>query len=761
MRQTWSICKAELSQLFYSPIAWLIIVIFSFQTYQVFTAEVASIANDMDLHGFAENVTYNLFSHYNGVYRSMMSTLYMFIPLLTMGLMSRDMSNGAIKLLYSSPVTSPQIVIGKFLSMVLFSFVMLGVILPAIWFTGAHVEHTDYGVIFTGLAGEFLLFWAYSALGLFMSCLTNYQIVAALLTLGALGFLNHLGSMGQEIDFVRDLTYWASLSGRTEQLTAGLISSEDIIYFVIVIALFLLYSIFLLQYKKNPRKWLCAAKYAGATVAVLAIGYVTSRPAMVLYHDASQIQSNTLTSNSIEIVKKLDGELDITTYANLSDYESWCASPVTINDDIKRYKTYLRFKPDIRMKTVYYYDEPLHNYDFGTSEALDMKETAVKFAEGWGIPWRKVLSPEQIRKKIDLRPEQNYVVKQLVTDDGRATWLRVFDDMVKYPDEQEITTALYRLENGAVSVAFLAGQNERSIIRSEDADYTGFSSALHTRNSLVNTGFDVTTVSADSMVTSDILVIADARRPFEPEQTARILEYLDRGGDMLLTFDPGRDDIVADILGYLGVGVLRGTVIYPGSATAPTVIPAVSTEYASILSPYFFQGLKVSMPGAAAIDYSLSSGWDAVPVLATPGTECWNETETVSFDEIADVSELSADISAGEYRKAHSLALALSRTVGGKEQKVMVVGDADCLSNVEMNIPRKSFRAFNSMFCTGIFNWMTDNRLPVEVNRKQPIDNSMDITPDSAYSWTLVFKWALQAVLAIIGVIVIFRRQRR
>ena len=57
MKQTWAICKSELSQLFYSPIAWLIIVIFSFQTYQAFTSQLGIIANDMDLHGVAKNVT--------------------------------------------------------------------------------------------------------------------------------------------------------------------------------------------------------------------------------------------------------------------------------------------------------------------------------------------------------------------------------------------------------------------------------------------------------------------------------------------------------------------------------------------------------------------------------------------------------------------------------------------------------------------------------------------------------------------------------
>ena len=230
---------------------------------------------------------------------------------------------------------------------------------------------------------------------------------------------------------------------------------------------------------------------------------------------------------------------------------------------------------------------------------------------------------------------------------------------------------------------------------------------------------------------------------------------------MVLTFEPQRAGLVSDILAYLGVGVLNGTVVYPGSATAPTVIPAVTTDYASILSGYFFPHMMVSMPTAAAIDYMLSSEWDAVPVLATPGADCWNETETTDFGEISDVSELSANRAAGEFQKSHSLAIALSRKVNGKEQRVMVIGDADCLSNVEMGSPRKSFRALNQFFCTGVFNWLSDNRLPIDVSRQSPIDNAMDITPESAYNWTVLLKWVLQAILAVIGVIVIVVRQRR
>ncbi len=760
MKQTWSICKAELSQLFFSPIAWLILVIFSFQTYQTFTAILSSLASDMELYGAVENVTDRLFSSYVSVYPVIRNNLYMFIPLLTMGLMSRELNSGSIKLLYSSPVTSFQIVMGKFLSMVIFSVIMLGVSLPAILFTAINVENADLGLIFSGLAGEFFLFWAYAAIGLFMSCLTGYQIVAALLTLGTLAFLDQISTMGQSLDFIRDITYWAAISGRTSQLTAGLISSEDVIYFVIVIALFLSYSVFLLQYKKNPRKGLCALKYVGMTVLVLAIGYASSRPALIFYHDATQINANTLTDNSIKTVESVKGSIDITTYVNLADYESWSGAPESINDDLNRYKKYIRFKPDIHLHSVYFYDEAYHNPDYGHS-TYSTKEMAMKFADGFNIPWRKVLSPEEIHKVIDLSGEQNRVVKQLVTSEGKKSWLRLFNDMTRFPEEAEITTAIYRLENDAPMVAFLTGQNERDIYRSEDGDYSGFSASLDTRNSLINTGFDVKEAAADTSLNADVLVIADAKKAFTQEQKDNVFRYLDAGGNMLLAFEPNRTDLVSEILSYLGVPILPGTVVYPKSATAPTLIPAVVTDYAPSVSEYFIPNMRVSLPTATAIDYEIASEWDAVPVLATPGIDCWNETEITDFSAVADSSELVCNRGAREFRKAHSLAIALSRQVNGKEQRVFVIGDADCFSNMEMDAERKSFKSFNDRFCTGVFNWLSYNKLPVSVVRQGPIDNAIVLDKSSAYTWTILLKWVLQALLAIIGAVIILSRQRR
>ena len=87
------------------------------------------------------------------------------------------------------------------------------------------------------------------------------------------------------------------------------------------------------------------------------IGYFSSRPVFKVFYDATRTKVNTLTPNSQEIVKQLKGGLTITTYTNLLDENYWIALPGAINTDLERFEKYLRFKPEIKMKYVYYYDK--------------------------------------------------------------------------------------------------------------------------------------------------------------------------------------------------------------------------------------------------------------------------------------------------------------------------------------------------------------------------------------------------------------------
>ena len=70
---------------------------------------------------------------FQGIYEVIQPTIYLYIPLLTMNLMSREYASGSIKLLYSSPVSSFQIIGGKFLAMVFIALLFVVILaLPLI-----------------------------------------------------------------------------------------------------------------------------------------------------------------------------------------------------------------------------------------------------------------------------------------------------------------------------------------------------------------------------------------------------------------------------------------------------------------------------------------------------------------------------------------------------------------------------------------------------------------------------------------------------
>ena len=103
--------------------------------------------------------------------------MFLYIPLLTMGLMSREFGSGSIRLLYSSPVTNVQIILGKFLSMMIYGLVLVGIMLIFTLFGAFTIKDFDLPLVLTGLLGVYLLICAYAAVGLFMSSLTSYQLL--------------------------------------------------------------------------------------------------------------------------------------------------------------------------------------------------------------------------------------------------------------------------------------------------------------------------------------------------------------------------------------------------------------------------------------------------------------------------------------------------------------------------------------------------------------------------------------------------------
>ena len=289
MKIIYRIALAELQSLFYSPVAWLILIVFTIQCSFAFTGVVdANVVRKAMGYGVG-NLTLDIYAGLHGFFKTLQEYLYLYIPLLTMGLMSGELSSGSIKLLYSSPVRNSQIILGKYLSMLVYGLVLIGIICVYVIYSAFVVKQLDVSMVLTGLLGIYLLICAYAAIGLFMSSITSYQVVAAMGTLAIFALLNVIKGIGQNIDFVREITYWLSINGRCNEFVRGMICSEDLLYFLIVIVLFLTLSILRLKAIRQKTPWkISLGKYIAVVIFAVVIGYFSARPSLKCFYDATR-----------------------------------------------------------------------------------------------------------------------------------------------------------------------------------------------------------------------------------------------------------------------------------------------------------------------------------------------------------------------------------------------------------------------------------------------------------------------------------------
>ncbi|QEC42413.1 Gldg family protein [Pseudobacter ginsenosidimutans] len=775
MRRILKIAKAELFTLFYSPIAWMILIVFAFQTGMTFAELLQGVVRQKDT-GFGNSfITAGLFGGQFGLLNKVQEYLYLYMPLLTMGLMSRELSSGSIKLLYSSPVTSTQIILGKFKAMMGFSLILMIPLFIYTIISGVVVEKFDLPSAISGLLGIYLLMCAYSAIGLFMSSLTSYQVVAALGTLVVLAALSYMNKVWQDIAFVRDLTYWLSISGRTTEMINGLINSEDVLYFFIVVSMFLMLSILKLQANRTHASFSVVwGKYCGVVLATVLLGYVTSRPVLMGYYDTTATKRNTLTPKSQDVMSKLEGGLTITTYVNLLDREYYHAIPSKVNEDLERFKQYIRFKPETKMKYVYYYDKPSNNpWVDNRFPKMTLAEQAKGVADMRDLNVDIFMPPAELKKTIDLTDEGNTFVRLVERENGQKAWLRIYDDFMKFPTEAEVTSVFKRMVMKLPRVGFLAGHGERIITGEKIKDYSLFASAKTFRYALTNQGCDVETLDLsgnnDIPKEMDVIVLADLKTSLDSAQQRKLDEYIAKGGNLIIATEPG-NTVMDSLMSQFGVGTMQGQLVQPKEEVLANIVLTRPTTEGIALNEHFKflneRRLFVGMTGAASLVQTADKGFKVEPILRTDSIKLyavpdtfatWNEKETIDF--MNDSPRVNNAI--GEVVKQHITAMAASRKVGAKEQRVIILGDADCISNGGMRPQTRRFQTSNFTLIPGMFNWLSYGNVPVDVSRPPSPDNDIDLTKNGAKRIKYSLMWVIPGIVLAASTILLIRRKRK
>ncbi len=244
--------------------------------------------------------------------------LYLFlIPAITMRMFAEEKKNGTMELLLTKPLSEMTLIWAKFLAGLTLVFISL---LPtlvcyfSVYALGDPVGNIDTGSVAGSYIGLLLLGAAFVAIGLFASSITNNQIVAFILAALMSAFMHlgfeaiyRMGFLGNADLFVRSL----GMSYHYESISRGVVDTRDVIYFVSVIALFMLSTRIVLQSRKwhgwNKKKDLRRSHWIELGAGILIVVFVN----VISYYfftriDLTSEKRYTLSKSTKNLLKKVD-----------------------------------------------------------------------------------------------------------------------------------------------------------------------------------------------------------------------------------------------------------------------------------------------------------------------------------------------------------------------------------------------------------------------------------------------------------------------
>ena len=757
--------RTELAMLFYSPIAWLILMAFAVHVSFDFCDILQQIVNAKATGRLIPfSVTNGLVLGTFGYLEQIQTVIYLYVPLLTMGVMSREYSTESIKLPYSSPVSTFQLIIGKYKALAVCALIMTLILALPVAVMWAGVPNFDFGTVAAGLLGLFLLICTYCAIGLFMSTITSYQVVAAIATLATLSVLSLIGRVGESSPLFSNITYWLSIDGRASNMIGGLIVSNDVIYFLAIIALFIWLSVAVVNNRRSNDRWFVkCGRCIVPIVVIVAVGYVSSLPAARFYYDASAGKQRTLTGESRQTLANLEGPMTVTTYVNVFSSEMAEFAPGRYNRDAERFSEYTRFKPGIKMEYVYYYPPKADSALTSRYPDYDVRQIAERVARKYNVKASRLRPADELAEQIDLAEEEYWFVR-VIEWGGKEARLRRYNEMNPNPKEREITAALRTLETSPARVGFVTGHGERSFDRKGDREYSIFTTLRSMRSSLINQGYAMQAVdlAAEGGVGSDIdiLVLADPREPLGKAEMKALDDYLARGGNLLVTTGAGRQQTVNPLLAQLGLKAEKGVIVDAGKELDANQIKSIGIKSGD-KGFGFFDDMAgnprtyVSMPSAVAISVTDTTRFHATPLTAS-APESWIEYDTENFKD----ETPTLDPSRGEKQGSRLTSVALSRKVGEKRQRIMVVGSSDCFNNAELQLATATFGTRNFAMVTAAMRWLSDNRYPVKLTRPKYEDTDITVTPTWFFRIRNIYTYLIPAFIGLCGLAVWLRRRR-
>lgn len=258
MRNFWAVYTKELRSYFVSPVAYVIAGVFLFLSGYLFRNILMQFnfvclqfsQRSQFMQGGMPNL--NLNEIVVTQFFAVMDFIWLLVvPMITMRLFAEEKKSGTIELLMTSPISTLQVLLGKFfaaltLYMAIVALTLLYCVILEVY------GDPDWGPIWSAYLGYLLLGGTFIAVGVLASSLTENQIVAVLLSFGALLLLWLIDwSASFAGPTAAKILQYLSIIQHLQDFQRGVIDTGDVVFYLS----FIFFSLFVTTRVLESRRW--------------------------------------------------------------------------------------------------------------------------------------------------------------------------------------------------------------------------------------------------------------------------------------------------------------------------------------------------------------------------------------------------------------------------------------------------------------------------------------------------------------------------
>ena len=649
------------------------------------------------------------------VFGAVLSAVYfvllIIVPVLTMRSMAEEKRQKTDQLLMTAPVSLWKIVLGKYLAMVTIFLIPMAILClyPLILLQFGSVS---LPMAYTAILGDTLFGAACLGIGLFLSALTESQVIAAVLTFGVLFFLNMasgianvIGASGVLASVLNALCIYQPFINFVQ----GIFDLSGVLYYVTVIILSLFLTVQLMQKKHGTYR--ASMVVFGCVAAVLMNLIAGKLPSQYLKYDVSDQKLFTTGDQTAEIVKGLDEDITLYLIAQQGSEDA------TLQELLDRYAG---LSPHIKVETK---DPVLYPNFVSRYTSENLSENSV------------LVVGQNRSKAVDY-----YDIYQYSMDYSTYS-----SSLSSFDGEGQITSAIAYVTAEDMPVVYtLTGHDEAELS-------TTVTSSIEKENIELKS----LSLLTEEAVPEDAkaVIIYGAISDISEDEKNKLETYLEQGGQLVML--PGYTDKetpnLDSLLSDYGIALAEGLVLEGDSQHH---LP----NYPYYLLPTIQSSTYTSDVSSRYVLLAFAQGMTESPDISDDLTyESLLTTSALSYSKTNLESE-NLDREEGDIAGPFDLGAVVTKTIDEDTEAKLIVFSSETLLDEQID---SMVSGGNSTMFLNVMSQLVDHENTVSIEHKSMSTEYLTVSAGSAIFWGILTIILLPLFLLITGGVIWFGRRKR